>query len=118
MRFPSIKAVAARLREINAMDSGRDETIPDDDSGIEVRLCIELDGEWIVRWGDSSYDQRHSPICVADSVPGDDRRFNSTDLARGLLLKARDQHAEQGIEACERSREREATASEMSAGTA
>lgn len=93
MRFPSIKAVASELRRINAMESG--DTDCADERYIDVRLCIEDDGEWIVRWGDSSYDQRHSPICVADSVPGDSRRFNSTELARSMISEARDQHAEQ-----------------------
>ena len=93
MRFPSIKAVAASLREINAMEAG--DTDCADENYIDVRLCIEEDGSWIVRWGDSSYDQRHSPICTTSSVPGDNRRFNSTELARELLSEARDQHAEQ-----------------------
>ena len=97
MRFPSIKAVAARLREINTQDSVSTVVWSgiEDDSEIEVRLCIEDNGEWSILWGDSSYDQRHSPICSASSVPGDNRRFNSAAVARDLLEEARDQHAEQ-----------------------
>lgn len=97
MRFPSIKAVAARLREINTQDSVSTVVWSgiEDDSEIEVRLCIEDNGEWSILWGDSSYDQHHSPICSASSVPGDSRRFDSTAVARDLLEEARDQHAEQ-----------------------
>lgn len=97
MRFPSIKAVASELCRINTQDSASTEEWSgiEDDSCIDVRLCIEDDGSWSVRWGDSSYDQRHSPICAASSVPGDSRRFNSTELARQMLSEARDQHMEQ-----------------------
>ena len=97
MRFPSIKDVASELRRVNTQDSvsTAEWSGIEDDSEIEVRLCIEDDGDWNILWGDSAYDQRHSPICAASSVPGDSRRFNSTELARELLSEARDQHAEQ-----------------------
>lgn len=96
MRFPSIKAVASKLRRINTQDSvsTAEWSGIEGDSEIEVRLCIELDGEWIVRWGDSSYDQRHSPICSSSSVPGDSRRFDSMAVARDLLSEARDMYAQ------------------------
>ncbi len=47
---------------------------------IDVRLCIEIEDSmssdawtWILRSGDSSYDQRHSPICASDIVSADSK---------------------------------------------
>jgi hypothetical protein len=87
MRFPSIAAVAAELRGINANVEGE----------CDVRLQVWPDGEWIVRSGDSSYDQDHRGFWGASSVPGVNRgrasRFDSRSVARDLIEQARDQHA-------------------------
>lgn len=89
MKFPRIKDVSTELRRINRYDSAVEPGIPYDDQGTDVRLCIEEDGSWNVLWGDSSYDQRHSPMCGASSVPGDGRRFNSRDVAKDLIDQCR-----------------------------
>ncbi len=89
MRFPSIKAVASELRRINkAVDPS------DDTDDCDVRLCIEDDGSWIVRWGSVDYDPRHSPMCGASCVPAGNRRFDSYAVARDLLAQCRDQEAD------------------------
>jgi hypothetical protein len=44
---------------------------PDSIPSIDVRLCIDIDqGEpnWIIRFGLSDFDQRHSDFCGASSV--------------------------------------------------
>jgi hypothetical protein len=89
MRFPKIAEVAAELRAINA------EWLEDDDveEGIDVRLQVWKDGSWSVHFGDSSYDQDHRGYWGASSVPGNGRRFNSTDTARGLIDEAKDDYA-------------------------
>ena len=87
MRFPSIAAVAARLRDISMNVEGE----------CDVRLQVYPDGEWAVRWGDSQYDQDHRGYWGASSVPGVVRgtvkRFNSRDVARDLIDQAKDARA-------------------------
>jgi hypothetical protein len=90
MRFPKISEVAQELRSVNEMESHPDE---EGNYWIDVRLQVYSDGDWAVRWGDSSYDQDHRGYWGASSVPGGGRRFNSTDLARDLIDQAKDQHA-------------------------
>ena len=91
MRFPSIAAVASELRGINA------NVETDLDEGCDVRLQVYPDGQWHVRWGDSSYDQDHHGYWGASSVPGVVagvvRRFNSRDVARDLLDQAKEARA-------------------------
>ncbi len=70
---------------------------PDDDEpSIDVRLCIDFqdDGtpDWIIRSGDSSYDQRHSALCGA-SIVSLDTEFN--DEADETLENLIDQCLEQ-----------------------
>jgi len=85
MRFPSIKNVAAALRDINANVEGE----------CDVRLCVWDDGQWCVRWGDVQYDQSHSTYCGASSVPGvvlgTAQRFRSVDTAKDLLDQCKEQ---------------------------
>jgi len=89
MRFPKIDDVAAELRDIN-----QSELQPEDaDEGIDVRLQVYPDGQWAVRWGLSDYDQDHRGFWGASSVPGNNRRFSSKDIARDLIDQAKDQHA-------------------------
>jgi hypothetical protein len=90
MRFPKIDDVAAELRDINKYDLEPE----DADEGIDVRLQVYPDGQWAVRWGLSDYDQDHRGYWGASSVPGNNRRFNSKDIARDLIDQAKDAFAE------------------------
>lgn len=94
MRFPTINDVAKELREINK------ETLEpyDDDEGIDVRLQVFPDGHWAVHSGASGYDQDHRGYWGSASVPGNNRRFSSTDVARDLIDQARDDKATGGEE--------------------
>lgn len=89
MRFPSIESVAKELRGINANVEGE----------CDVRLQVYPDGQWIVRYGLSDYDQDHRGYWGASSVPGcggrdcQPRRFNARDVARDLIEQAKDQRA-------------------------
>jgi hypothetical protein len=64
-------------------------------TSIDVRLCadLDLDGEmsWIIRSGDSSYDQRHSPVCGASRVEEDS---DLTAVLEDLIDQCCDQWAE------------------------
>ena len=89
MRFPSIKNVAANLRDINANVEGE----------CDVRLQVYPNGEWAVRFGLSDYDQDHRGFWGASCVPGVNergtvQRFNSLDIARDLVEQARDDYAQ------------------------
>ena len=90
MRFPKIDEVAANLRAINKTESAED----GDDGGIDVRLQVYPDGNWAVRWGSSDYDQDHRGYWGSSSVPGDNRRFDSKDLARDLIDQAKEHFAQ------------------------
>ena len=85
MRFPSIKAVAGALRDVNRNVEG----------DCDVRLCIWEDGQWCLRWGDAQYDQSHAPMCGASCVPGvvngRVQRFDAVAVARDLLEQCREQ---------------------------
>ena len=91
MRFPTISDVATKLRRINKQDSG-------DEEGIDVRLQVHTDGTWTVNWGLSDYDQDHRGFWGSSIVPGDNRRFDSKDIARDLIEQAREQKATGGDE--------------------
>lgn len=63
-----------------------------DEPSIDIRLCIELDGSWIFRTGDSSFDQRHSPLCGASSVQLDtETKGKELPLLEELLNQVMDQ---------------------------
>jgi hypothetical protein len=98
MRFPSINDVSAELRRINKQESAED----DDDGGIDVRLQVMPDSTWTVNWGLSDYDQDHHGYWGSSSVPGDNRRFDSKDIARDLIEQARE-HKATGGDVSERS---------------
>lgn len=87
MKLPSIKAVAAELRDINMNVEGE----------CDVRLHIWPDGGWAVHYGDASYDQDHRGYWGASSVPGvvkgRVRRFDSMAIARDLLDQVREDMA-------------------------
>jgi len=90
MRFPKIDDVAAQLRSINKQQSAPDGA----EGGIDVRLQVYPDGDWAVRWGLSDYDQDHRGYWGSSSVPGDNRRFDSKDLARDLIDQAKEHFAQ------------------------
>ena len=92
MKFPSIRSVAAVLREINRWDSYTEPGV--EDSFIDVRLQVYDNGSWAVRHGDPQYDLDHRGFWGAGSVPGDCRRFRSEDVARELLSQAKEHAAE------------------------
>ena len=90
MRFPSIKAVAEGLRDINMNVEGE----------CDVRLQVYEDGQWALRFGLSDYDQDHRGFWGASCVPGTDEktgithRFDSVELAKDLLEQVKDHHAD------------------------
>jgi len=93
MRFPSIKAVAADLRDINANVQGE----------CDVRLQVYSDGMWAIRYGPTDYDQDHRGFWGASCIPGVNargtvQRFDSVGLARELIEQVREDHAQ--AEAC------------------
>jgi hypothetical protein len=90
--FPSIAAVAQRLREISENVEGE----------CDVRLQVYPGGNtgimsWTVRFGPSDYDQDHTGFWGASAVPGvyngKPKRFGSRDVARDLIEQARDHYA-------------------------
>lgn len=91
MRFPKIADVAAELRNVNRNDAYTEPGV--DEPFIDVRLQVWPDGDWAVHWGDSQYDQDHRGYWAASSVPGNNRRFNSMDLAREMIDEVRDDYA-------------------------
>jgi len=92
MRFPSINDVSAELRVINK------ETLEPDDAeeGIDVRLQVLPDSTWQVNWGSSDYDQDHRGYWGSASVPGNNRRFDSKEVAQDLIEQAREHKAQGG----------------------
>ena len=88
------------LSEIKRIISESPKPIEDseDSDYLDVRLCIETEDSnyadaftWIIRIGDSSYDQRHSPICGATSV---NRDSNPVKVLEDLINQCCDQAAE------------------------
>ena len=94
MKFPSVTNVARRLVEINQSAEPDYTAVSNtNDACVDVRLCVDEDGSWIVRSGLVDYDQSHSAYCGASSVPGGKRRFDSREIAKDLLDQCKDQHA-------------------------
>jgi hypothetical protein len=83
-KFPSIKDVAAELRELNENVEGE----------CDVRLQVYEGGKWCIRYGDSSYDQDHrgafGASCIPGVVNGKAVRFNSEVIAKDLLRQVRE----------------------------
>lgn len=90
MKFPTISDVAEHLRDINQ------NKIRAEDGEIDVRLCVDTDETWTVRWGLVDFDPEHSAYCGASSVPGSGKRFNSRIVAKDLIEQCKDQRAESG----------------------
>jgi len=86
MKFPSIKSVASELYLINMNVEGE----------CDVRLQVWDDEQWIIRTGDSQYDQDHrgywGSSCVPGVVNGIVKRFRSRDIAKDLLEQVKDQY--------------------------
>lgn len=87
MQVPTIAELSAALREVSGEVDGE----------CDVRLCIDPTG-WVLRWGSSDYDQRHSLVCAASCVPGclDGRyqAFDSRRIAWELVEDCEDQIAQ------------------------
>lgn len=66
---------------------------PDDAPMIDIRLCVERDGEWIFRTGSSDYDQRHSQFCGASCISRDTK---PDELLNELLEQVEAQASEVG----------------------
>ena len=88
--FPSISAVAAELRDLNANVEGE----------CDVRLQVR-EGEplsWRLNWGPSDYDQDHRGAWGASSIPGVNKgrvgRFNSFETAKDLIDQAKEMAAQ------------------------
>jgi len=96
LRFPRIRDVARELLAINREIEGAPEDA-DNGGGVDVRLCVQDDGSWLVLFGDASYDQDHRGYWGASSVPGSKngrpKRFRSRDIARSLLDQVIEEYA-------------------------
>jgi hypothetical protein len=99
LRFPSIGAVAQQLRNVNREVEVEVTDRVSDDEGCDVRLQVYEDGAWAIRYGDAQYDQDHRGYWGSASVPGNNRRFRSEEVARDLIEQAKDQYAEDPKEA-------------------
>lgn len=86
MKWPSIKAVASRLRGAKYYCDKQY-----NDGGVDVRLQVLEDGRWTVHVGDSQYDQDHRGYWGSGYV---EKRTNCHDLAIDLLDQCRDHHAQ------------------------
>ncbi len=88
-KFPSIDEVARDLVQINKMSLEPE----DADEGIDVRLQVRPGHGWELHYGSADYDQDHRGFWGASSVPGNNRRFKSRDVARNLIEQAKDEYA-------------------------
>lgn len=89
MRYPSIKTLAAELRLIN--DNIEYET----DIRLQVIAARGNRAQWMVHTGLSDYDQDHSGVWGASSLPGYRRsKFDAESIARELLDQAREMEAQ------------------------
>lgn len=84
-KFPSIKAVSAVLRNVKLRQL-------DESWEMKVRLQVYEDGQWVVRTGDSSYDEDHRGWWGWGYV---NIESNCRDLARDLLEQVKDEQAMQ-----------------------
>ena len=94
------KAMIESLEQIQSQIDPADHSDPNDiDSPalIDVRLCIDFDNNepnWIIRFGLSDYDQRHSELCGAESLG-----ITKRDIERALesmIDQCLDQMSERG----------------------
>jgi hypothetical protein len=98
--WPKLAEIAAELRDANKIKLRAE----DADEGIDVRLQVGpgsggwANGKSYMSWqlhvGPSDYDQDHRGYWGASSVPGNNRRFNATAVARDLLEQAKEHHAQ------------------------
>lgn len=64
------------------------------DSECDVRLQVYEDGQWAVRWGDSSYDQDHRGYCGASSIEPTSTFEDLIQVAKDLISQAEDHEAQ------------------------
>jgi hypothetical protein len=81
MKFPSVKLLAACLKDINKQL----------DDECEIRLQVYPSGDWAVRVGDPCYDLDHHGFWGAGMLDGGD--FDALAEARELVEQAKDQEA-------------------------
>ena len=83
-KLPSVREVAAELRDINPHVEGE----------CDVRLQVHPDGVWRLHVGEPSYIKNHAGRWGASSIPGVvrgiEKRFNSIAVAQDLIAQARD----------------------------
>jgi len=88
------------LRSIQAMIDDDCRESPDDEPSIDVRLCVDFDHDdpnWIIRYGDSSYDQRHSEMCGADMIGKDTKFSDEADTTlESMIDQCLDQLSQRG----------------------
>lgn len=92
----NVNAVARELR-LNARGLRSDGS-----DGIDVRLQVLPNGEWLLHLGDASYDTDHSGVWGADTLPtsrtGRVQRFNSRAMAKSLINQCVDMAVDGGLE--------------------
>lgn len=85
VRMPSVKAVAAELRNYKLyMERGEE---------ADVRLQVGEEGYWHLHFGDASYDLDHTGYWGASDI---DRHTNCRELARELIDQCADHAAQCG----------------------
>jgi len=85
MKFPKISEVASVIKYENQSECQEEE-------GIDIRLQVCEGGSWLIHTGDSSYDQDHRGYWGASSIPGNNKRINSREVAKDLISQAEEQY--------------------------
>lgn len=88
MRFPSIKDVTFQV--YSYVRDLKEWHIEEGD----VRLQVYPDCGWVVRTGDSSYDQDHRGYWGASSVSNTTTKTECRAIARELIEQAKDHHSQ------------------------
>lgn len=86
IRFPSIKAVAKRIQEINSLV----------DNECEIRLQVYDNSAWVIKLDDhfcsSSYDLDHLDYLGISSIPGRNKKCNSQAIAKDLIAQVKENY--------------------------
>lgn len=89
MRFPSVRAIASTLKDIQR------ELDPADTEDCDVRLQVYPNGQWAVRWGLSDYDQDHRGFWGCSSVSPTDSNLMLRVVTKQLLEQVKNAYAEE-----------------------
>lgn len=98
VRFPSVVSIRIAIANVwrDLRKIGRNECVrSEDDAGIDVRLQVHENGNWIVRVGSADYDSDHRGFWGASFVPYE--RTNLTDIARDLIEQAKEHCVSSGF---------------------